>query len=384
MKKIALLLGAILIVSLLVVGGCAQPAAPGAPGETTKTVTTTATKTTTSTVTAPAKTVTKTVTAGEEPKVIEWNLQTHNPTGSVGWLNIEEIVKFVETASDGRLIISPFAGGALVPAGKEIDALLDQTIDISYTDSNFHKHLFPAGGLFCCMMGGNSQIQQMLWYGGEGKELIQRMYDEVDLKYVCPTIFSPAEIWLSSTVPIETLDDLNGYNMRVLGDAGGPLSKMGINTVMIPGGEVYESLQRGVIDGMDYSGFNTNSKLGFHEVTDYAYISSTRAPTVSGFLQTRQDTWAELPDDLKSILEAVGPTLLPSAIYQYVLDEATGYQKFVDAGVIIAPLPAEIDEEFMRLAKEFYEEQAAKDAFYAEVLESQLEWNAKCKALGIM
>ena len=385
MKKVVLLLGAILLVSLVVVGGCAQPAEPGAPGApVTKTVTTTAT--TTATVTSPAKTVTttKTVTAGEEPKVMKWNLQTHNPSGSHGWIQLEKIVKWIESASDGRMVISQFAGGALVPSGKEIDGLIDGTLDMAYTDSGFHKHILPAGSLFCTMMGGLTQTQQILWYNSpEGEELVQRMYDEVDLEYICLTLCGTAEIWLSSVKPVETLDDLNGYNMRVLGDAGDVLAKMGVSTIMIPGGDLYESLQRGVIDGMDYSSFSTNSKLGFQEVVNYAYLSPTRAPSSVSFFLARKDVWAELPDDLKSILEAAGPRFTAAATARYVIDEQIGLQKHLDAGVTIAPLPSEIDEEFVRLVKIYYDERAAADPFMAEVLESMRTWKAMCEALGI-
>ena len=84
MKRNIILVVITLLVALVLVGGCAQPAAPS---ETTKTVTTTVTAgagaTATTTVTAPAKTVTttKTVTVGEEAKVMKWNLQCHVPTG---------------------------------------------------------------------------------------------------------------------------------------------------------------------------------------------------------------------------------------------------------------------------------------------------------------
>ena len=88
MKKV-ILVAVILLVALMAVGGCAQPAAPS---ETTKTVTTTATvgAGATATVTAPAKTVTttKTVTVGEEAKVYKLNIQNHGPAGDVFWPNL--------------------------------------------------------------------------------------------------------------------------------------------------------------------------------------------------------------------------------------------------------------------------------------------------------
>jgi len=384
LKKV-ILVAAILLVMLMAVGGCAQPAAPG---ETTKTVTTTVTAGAgaTTTVTAPAKTVTttKTVTAGEEPKVYKLNMQTHCSAGDVFWMQIERVCAMANAASGGRLEITPHVGGSVVPATKELEGVLDGSLDIAATDSSFHRGILPAAGPFTTTMGGLTMIQQFLWYTrGDGGELCAELYDTVDAQYVDFILCNGPEIWLSSVDPVETLADMQGFNMRVLGEAGDVLAKMGVNTIMLPGGECYEALSRGTLDGLDYSSPITNWNMGFQEVINYMYMSPTRAPTNNGVLIMRKDKWAEIPDDLQQIIHAASRYYIGPYISEQIALSVEALVHFKDYGTNVEPLPAEIDEEFMRLAAEYYDEQGAKDPFYAKVIASQREWKEICEEMGI-
>jgi TRAP-type mannitol/chloroaromatic compound transport system substrate-binding protein len=362
-RKIVFLGMAVLLVSLLAIGGCAQPAAPA-------TVTITAT-------------VTKTA-AVEAPKVYKLNMQTQSPAGDVFWMNIERVSAMANEASGGRLQITPHVGGAVVPATKELEGVMDGSLDIATTDSSFHRSLLNAAGPFTTTMGGLTMMQQFLWYTrGDGDKLCAELYDPVDVQYVGFLSCNAPEIWLSSVDPVKTLADMDGYNMRVLGEAGDVLAKMGVNTVMLPGGEVYEATSRGTLDGFDYSSPTTNWNMGFQEVVNYMYMSPTRAPTSNAITLMRKDKWAELPDDLKLILQAAGRYWSGPYISEQIYGFATGLRNFKDYGTIVEPLPAVIDEEFMRLAAEYYDVQAAKDPFYAKVIASQREWKAICEELGV-
>ena len=383
MKKV-ILLAVILLVTLMLVVGCAQPAAPS---ETTKTVTTTATvgAGATATVTAPAKTVTttKTVTVGEEAKVYKLNIQNHGPAGDVFWPNLERVCAMANDASGGRLELTPHIGGAVVPATKELEGLLDGSLDMCATDSSFHRGLLPSAGPFTTTMGGLTMMQQMLWYtSGRGDALAEEMYGTLDIQYVSFMSCNAPEIWLSSVDPVETLDDLDGFNMRVLGEAGDVLAKMGVNTVMLPGGEVYEATSRGTLDGFDYSSPVTNWSMGFQEVINYMYMSPSRAPTSNAIILMPKDTWAELPDDLKLVIQGASRFWSGPYLSEQIYLSAEAMQKFIDYGTSVEQLPAEIDEEFMRLAAEYYDEQAT-DPFYAKVLASQREWKAVCELFGV-
>jgi TRAP-type mannitol/chloroaromatic compound transport system substrate-binding protein len=78
---------------------------------------------------------------------------------------------------------------------------------------------------------------------------------------------------------------------------------MGASVVMVPGGEIYESMQRGVIDAFQYTSPAGDVTMGFYEVIDYMYLSPVRQPCAGTMLAVNKDSWAELSPDLQAIVE---------------------------------------------------------------------------------
>jgi len=165
-KLILIGVSALLLSLLASILSCAQPAAPVA--ETTKTVPTT--------VTAPAKTVTSAAQAEEKH---EWTMQFMAGKGSPNFNMVQRFADSVNEASGGRLTIKLFGGGEIVPSGRELDAVLEGTLDAS-VNSPFHDEgvLGPASlvlaGLVPGLFDGN-EFQAYLDVGG-GMELIQKLY----------------------------------------------------------------------------------------------------------------------------------------------------------------------------------------------------------------
>ena len=156
MKRFIFLMVAALLVSLIVIVGCAQPAAPG---ETTKTVTTTATKTTTTTVTAPAKTVTTTVTAGvEAPKVIEWTMQAQmeDVPATDHWARPESLhhnmfhepvdwgwSQWINDRTNGRLKVSVVPPNAIFPNHEAVENVGGGVVDACATAQGWIAGTIP-------------------------------------------------------------------------------------------------------------------------------------------------------------------------------------------------------------------------------------------------
>jgi TRAP-type mannitol/chloroaromatic compound transport system substrate-binding protein len=92
--------------------------------------------------------------------------------------------------------------------------------------------------------------------------------------------------------------------MRAAGVAAGSFSALGAAVVTVPGGEIYQALERGVIDAAEFTFPTVNYGYGFHEVTKYLCV----LPTYSGggFYDwiASSKAWKKLPDDLKEIVTA--------------------------------------------------------------------------------
>jgi len=123
--------------------------------------------------------------------------------------------------------------------------------------------------------------------------------------------------------------------------------------------------------------------MGFHEVIDYLYLSHSRAPADETEIWVNKDSWEKLPDDLKTIVTAAAEGELWRYYAYTVAADAVALEKIKDYGVQVLPLPKEIEDAVNEAGTKFYDEKAAKDPFYAEVLASLRAWKELCELQGI-
>lgn len=236
---------------------------------------------------------------------------------------------------------------------------------------------------FLANVGGMNTIQHYSWWNqGGGLELNARLLEDKGFKALTPpggVNMLPPEVFMQTNKPINSLADLKGLKIRTAGIGGIVLEKMGASTVFLPGGEVYESMQRGVIDAFEYSTVYTNWSQGFHEVADYLILSGVRAPMEFNPFGVSTEAWNALPDDLKILVEDIMRAETMRAYQEAILMDIEAMVNFKDYGTTIMKLPAAVNAELIRVANEYYDEQAAKDPFFAEVIESKRAWKAVVK-----
>jgi TRAP-type mannitol/chloroaromatic compound transport system substrate-binding protein len=117
---------------------------------------------------------------------------------------------------------------------------------------------------------------------------------------------------------INSVEDLKGLKMRIPGLAGEVFAAAGGTAVRIPGGELYTSLQTGVIDALEWVGPYNDLAFGFHEVARYYYYPGWHEPGSMLELIVNRDSLEALPEDLQAIV-----TYAARAANQEMLDEFT-------------------------------------------------------------
>jgi len=321
--------------------------------------------------------------APEPAEVIKWKLQIFCAAGDPGYINATRVADHINTASNGRLVVAPFAGGSIVAAAKETIAAHEGVLEVSFTPATYSEDLFPAAPLFCQVSGGLTAVQTMLWYRtGGGDELLAECFEPLNVVYVASTVETP-EVWAHSIVPLETVEDLVSVKFRASGDGGEILHGMGVATVFFPSSEIYEATQRGVIDAFESSGPAINWGRGCHEIADYMYISPSRAPTDTTSFFVNKNAWSKIGPDLQRVVKlAVRDETLQWYAEQVLMDQEA-IQMFIDYGVQVQPLPDVIEKAYAEEAVKFYDGMAAEDPFYAKVLESMRAFKAICDLQGI-
>lgn len=306
------------------------------------------------------------------------------PAGSATFAVVEHVAQTITSASGGRLVVEPFPQGAIVEATKELEGTHRGEIEAAFCAHEHARYLFPAAGLLGATTGGLGGFQRMMWFRvGGGDELAARVYEPLDVVYVSSPLYSVPEIFFHTNKEIKTVADMKGLKMRCSGEGAEILANMGVATVFLPGSELYESMQRGVIDAFEYGSFDLNWGMSFHEVAKYIYLSPTRAPGGCYAFYVNKDAWAKITPDLQSIVEQVTHADVVRNFGEQVLLDQVALAKYIDYGTIISKLPKEIEDEVIRLANEYYDEKAAADPLYSEVLKSQLEFKEICELQNI-
>lgn len=289
---------------------------------------------------------------------------------------VERAANNIAVMSDGRLVIEVFSGGAVVPSSKEFDAVDAGTIELAYTSYHYNMDKFSTGGLFAIVVAGPPPLEYLTWYlNGGGKELADRMIQDYNVVNVSIAQIGRAEMFGFANKPITTLDDFKGLKFRTAGDWGKILTNLGASVIFLPGGEIYEAFQRGVIDGFEYGSPAGNWGMGFHEIAKYGIFPGIHAPSVLAPYVVNKDAWAKLPPDLKAIAEEAWMSETIKFMSLAAVEDMAAIAKYKDYGLEFFQLPEEVQRDVEKAAADFYDEEAAKDPFFAEVLQSLREFS---------
>jgi len=311
--------------------------------------------------------------AAEKIKPIVWKSSSFGPATNYSQIYHDKFCEAVTMASGGRLIIKPFVGGSIVPATKELDAVDDGVLDMCYTCPMYNLDKWPAAGLFGSRPGALPGQILTQWFNlGGGAELMNKMMEGYNVMTL-PGALSPepAEVFLHSKVKIETVKDLKGLKIRTSGDGGEILARMGASTIFLPGGELYEAMQRGTIDAFEYAGLSTNWSMHFQEIADYVILSPVRAPSDPHVFFINKKSWEKLPDGLKQLVQDEMAKWTQAQQDFLMNADLKNLQNFKDYGDTVYKLPKEVEDAISKEAKEFYKEKATKmSPIYGEILNS--------------
>jgi len=173
--------------------------------------------------------------------------------------------KWVDTMSNGRMQIQVFGGGELVPALECFDAVSSGAADMSHGAAYYWAGKINAAQFFASVPFGMNAQQLNSWLiGGDGLQLWQELYAPYNL-IPFPGGNSGVQMGGWFNKEINTIADFKGLKMRMPGLGGKVLSAVGASPLLISGGELYTSLERGVIDATEWMGPFHDYKMGFHE-----------------------------------------------------------------------------------------------------------------------
>ena len=304
---------------------------------------------------------------------IVWKSSGHGPASDPSQIFHDEACKTITKATGGRLTVKPFVGGSIVPVYKEVDALNANVLQMGYSCPMYNLDKWSAAGLISSRPGALAGEVLRTWFNyAGGSDLMNKMMTGYNV-ITMPGALSPLpeEVFFHSKVKITKVSDLKGLRARCMGDGGEVMKKLGASVVIISGGDLYEAMQRGVIDAFEYSTLASNWNMHFNEVAKYVILSPVRAPSDPQVFFFNKTAWEKLPEDIKVIVQEVVSSYTQKQHEYLVAESIKAVGKFKAAGCEVYKLPKEVEDAVANAADEFYTAKCKKEKpIFAEIYNS--------------
>jgi len=310
--------------------------------------------------------------AATENKTYKWKLvTTWPPNFPIFQEGVERFAKDVKALSNGRLNITVYAGGELVPSLQAFDAVSQGAVEMSHGAAYYWAGKIPAGQFFTAVpFGMNAQGMNSWLYAGGGLELWRELYKPHNL---VPFPMGNTGVQMGGwfNKKIESIADLKGLKMRIPGLGGKVFAKAGGTPVLMAGGEIYTALDRGTIDATEWVGPFHDERLGLYRAAKYYYYPGWHEPGPVLELNVNAKAWASLPPDLQKAIEIATSASNLWMLAQFEAKNLEALAKLKNEyNVQVLAFPDDVIAELRRLSTVVMEEESAKDPDFKRIYQA--------------
>ena len=210
--------------------------------------------------------------------------------------------RIVNEMSDGQITIDKKAAGELVGGFEVFDAVSSGQADIYHSAEYYFGGQHPALYYYTAVPFGATTEELMAWYlHGGGYDLHDEIGQIFNLKaFLCGNTGMQPGGWFNKE--IRSADDFNGLKFRMPGIGGKALELTGASVQSLPGGEIYQALASGAIDGAEWIGPYADEKLGFQEICKFYYTSGFHEPGSALAVAFNRDVYDSLTPRQQTIV----------------------------------------------------------------------------------
>jgi TRAP-type mannitol/chloroaromatic compound transport system substrate-binding protein len=300
--------------------------------------------------------------AGAAPAVhaqaaIRWRLASSFPKAlDTIYGGAEEFAKKVNEMTAGKFTISVHAGGELMPAFGVVDGVQEGTVECAHTAPYYFFGKDDTFALDCAIPFGLNSRQMTAWmYEGNGLKLMREFYGAYNIVNF-PMGNTGAQMGGWYRKEIKGVADLKGMKMRIGGFAGKVFTRMGGVPQNIPGGEIYQALEKGTIDATEWIGPYDDQKLGFNKVAKNYYYPGWWEGGPQLTLYVNNKAFNALPKEYQAIVEAAASHAHVDMQAKYDGRNPGALKQLVASGVKVLPFPKAVMDEAFKQAMSLYTE----------------------------
>ena len=275
--------------------------------------------------------------------------------------------KAVKAMSGGKFEISVHAAGELMPAFGVVDGVQQGSVECAHTAPYYFFGKDETFALGCAIPFGLNSRQMTAWmYEGNGLKLMREFYSKYNIVNF-PGGNTGAQMGGWYRKEIKTLADMKGMKMRIGGFGGKVLEKLGSVPQNIPGGEIYQALEKGTIDAAEWVGPYDDQKLGFNKVAPFYYYPGwwEGGPELDFFINNK--AFEALSPEYKAIVEAAASQAHVVMQAKYDAVNPAALKQLVGAGTKLRPFPPDVMNAAFKAAIGLYEEISAKNESWKKI-----------------
>ncbi len=206
----------------------------------------------------------------------------------------------IKKRTNGRVEITHYAGGTLTTAPKVYDGIVNQVSDIGHSHIGYTRGRFPVTEILDLPVGYTSGFVAGHVKWDFYKKYKPKEWNDVHVLYfwsVGPQIFA------STKKPLHKFEDFKGLKIRGTGRPADTLKALGCVPVALEMADVYDSAQRGLLDGI-YDAMETWKGFRLGDVVKYGYLTQAATGSIYTFyVAMNKEKWDALPADIKKIFD---------------------------------------------------------------------------------
>lgn len=311
-----------------------------------------------------------------------WKMATSWPKNAPGvGVNAQRLADKITAMSNGELTVELFAAGELVPPFEVFDAISSGTAQMGHATPYYWQGKDPSFHFFTGVPFGLLAHEHAAWvqFGG-GQALWEKAYEPFGvLPFYAGSSGPQAGGWF--TKELNSLDDFKGIKMRIAGLGGEVMRRIGVNTVLLPPGEIFPAMQSGAIDAAEWIGPWNDLAFGLYKVAKYYYMPAFHELGPALEMLVNRQEFMDLPEHLQAVVRNASMATSYESLADFTFHNITSYKPLLEKeGVQVKFLPDDVVDALGIEAEVVLQELGDSSPLAGDIFKSFTEFRAEANA----
>jgi len=275
----------------------------------------------------------------------------------------------VEKRTKGKVKVEYFPGQTLTKAKQIYDGTVQGVSDIGFCLFGYNRGRFPLMEVVDLPLGYKSGKAATIVANAVYEKFKPKELDDVQVMYL--HAHGPGLLHTKNKA-VRKMEDLKGLKIRSHGTTAKVVRALGGTPVAMPMPELYQALQRGVVDGALYP-VEVNKGWKMAEVVKFLTDDYPIANTSTFYVVMNKDKWNSLPKDVQETIIQINKEWIPKHGAAWDSSDAEGRAYMRKMGRTIIPLSEAEGERWQKAVApvlgEYVKEAGAKGVPAKEALE---------------